>query len=66
MFQPNQLEQRYGGTAPNVEEGHWWPSRFPSKDVGVDQSKLVPEADYEAFIQSRPYLKRNPKTIKQE
>ena len=37
-----------------------WPPRFPSKEVGVDQSKLIKEEDYEAFIAERPSLKRRP------
>ena len=46
LFAPNQLEERYGGTAPNVE-GPFWPPIFPSMDVGVDPEKVVPVEGYE-------------------
>lgn len=49
LYAPNQLEERYGGEAPNFE-GPWWPPQMPSKDVGVDPTKLIPEENYEEFF----------------
>jgi hypothetical protein len=62
LFSPNQLEKRYGGEAPNFE-GPWWPPQMPSKEVGVDQEKIVKEEDYEKFASERPSLRRRPEVM---
>lgn len=36
LFAPNQLEVKYGGSAPNVDGPQFWPPIMPDKDVGVD------------------------------
>ena len=33
---PNQLEQKFGGTAPNKVVGQFWPPCLPDNDFGVD------------------------------
>lgn len=30
LVAPEQLEERFGGTAPNRKEGEYWPPRLPS------------------------------------
>jgi hypothetical protein len=60
LFAPNQLEQRYGGTAPNVNGPKFWPPIFPDKDVSVDQDKVIPLQNYEKHLQERPNLRRPP------
>lgn len=36
MIAPNQLEQKFGGTAPDREEGSYWPPNLPDTDFGVE------------------------------
>lgn len=38
MFHPSQLEEKFGGTAPNLEV--FWPPKEISKEYGVDPSKI--------------------------
>ena len=38
---PNQLEQKFGGTAPNKEEGSYWPPCLPDEDFGIDGKSQV-------------------------
>ena len=35
MVAPNQLEQQYGGTANDRQEGEYWPPRLPDNNFGV-------------------------------
>lgn len=36
LVSPNQLEEKYGGTAKNKEEGDFWPVQLPDQDFGAD------------------------------
>jgi hypothetical protein len=40
MFAPCQLEERFGGEAPNLTD-NFWPPRMPEGDCGADPSKIV-------------------------
>jgi hypothetical protein len=61
LMAPHQLEQKYGGTAPNIEEP-FWPPRMPSFDVGCNPDKLTKDdAEYEEYVRDRPCLNRLPK-----
>jgi hypothetical protein len=38
---PNQLEEKFGGTAKDKEEGDYWPPSLPDNDFGVgEKTKL--------------------------
>ena len=63
LFAPNQLEQRYGGKAPNVD-AHFWPPTMPSNDVGCDMTKIVSEDRYAEYVGQRPSLNRKGEEIK--
>jgi len=39
---------------------------MPSKDVGVDQTKLVPEDQYQEYVTERPSLRRRPVVLGKE
>tara|TARA_B110000285_G_C14530188_1_gene340429 strand:- start:22 stop:225 length:204 start_codon:yes stop_codon:yes gene_type:complete len=41
LVAPNQLEEKYGGTAKNKEEGEFWPVNLPDQDFGVDQNQTA-------------------------
>lgn len=59
LFEPSQLEERYGGTAQNMD-APWWPPRFPQTSVGPDPAKLISEEEYEEYLADRPSLKMCP------
>lgn len=59
LFAPNQLEIKYGGKAPNVES-NFWPPIMPSQDVGCDPEKLIPENQYQEYVNARPSLNKKP------
>lgn len=42
VIAPNQLQQKFGGNAPNFEGPVMWPPQMPSTDVGVDETKIIP------------------------
>lgn len=65
LFAPNQLEVKYGGSAPNVDGPQFWPPIMPDKDVGVDKDKLIPIEKYKQHLQERPNL-RIPKWLSQD
>ena len=45
-FHPSQLEEKFGGTAPNVE-GPYWPPVFPqSGEYDHDPECIVSEEEY--------------------
>lgn len=44
---PEQLEEKYGGKAPNMEAPFWPPRLLRDVDVGPDPAKVVREEDYE-------------------
>ena len=35
---PEQIEEQYGGKAPNRKEGEYWPPRLPSTYFGQDKA----------------------------
>ena len=35
LVPPNQLEEKYGGTAKNREPGEYWPPRLADMDFGI-------------------------------
>jgi len=61
LFPPSQLQKRYGGTAPDVVEGLYWPPRMPEFLVDDEiNSRLVPEEQYEKFLEEHPVFTRRP------
>ena len=63
MFAPNQLEEKYGGLAPNME-APFWPPRMASQLVGADESKIISEEDYEEYVRVRPSISKRPEHLK--
>lgn len=59
FIDPCQLQQRFGGTAPNLD-GQPWPPKMPSFECGSNPEKLVPLEEYEDFINSNPDFRRMP------
>ena len=60
LIHPSQLEQKYGGEAPNYEPPYW-PPRMPKYVIDEKiEKKLVPEEEYEKFLQEHPELMRRP------
>ena len=41
----NQLEEKYGGSAKNKEEGEFWPVNLPDQDFGVDPNQTAKTYD---------------------
>lgn len=59
-FHPTQLEQKYGGEAPNLE-APYWPPRMPEFVVDdIVSKKLVPEENYDKFLEDHPAFTRRP------
>ncbi len=63
---PSQLEQRYGGTAPNVTQ--YWPPTMPPITEEHDQKvyPLVPREHYARFAAENPKLTRMPRQLRQD
>ena len=38
LVAPNQLEEQYGGTAKDKEEGQYWPPSLPDNQFGVGET----------------------------
>ena len=38
---PNQIEEKFGGTAPNKQEGQFWPPSLPDMDFGINEKSDV-------------------------
>ena len=38
---PNQIEEKFGGTAPNKQEGQFWPPSLPDENFGIDEKSVV-------------------------
>lgn len=45
LVAPNQLEEKYGGSAKNKEEGEFWPVNLPDQDFGVDPNQTAKTYD---------------------
>ena len=46
IFHPSQLEERYGGSAPNMKK--FWPPTFPqSGEYGHDPELIMSQEEYE-------------------
>ena len=41
MVHPSQLEERYGGTAKNRQQGEYWPPRMNSTEFGHESREVV-------------------------
>ena len=48
MFAPEQLEERFGGTAPNFKEP-LWPPKLYSKECHPLPEKLMNKQEYTTF-----------------
>lgn len=53
MFAPEQLEERFGGTAPNREDPVW-PPKLASKHCHPEIEKLMTKEEYKAFKEENP------------
>ena len=59
MVHPSQLEEKFGGTAPNVTQ--YWPPHFPdSTEYGHDPDSLVSEEEYLEILKHNPFLSPRP------
>ena len=53
LVSPNQLEQKYGGTAPNREPGEYWPPRLPDMDFGIGgKTEGLGPAEKETYVEN--------------
>jgi len=60
LAHPGQLEARFGGAAPN-QEAPFWPPRMPPFVVDAEvEEKLVPQEEYDRFLEEHPLLLRKP------
>ena len=59
LFEPDQLEVKYGGTAPNHEEP-LWPPRIYSPNCAPNSQNLISMSEYNEFLERNPKLKRMP------
>ena len=50
IVSPNQLEEKYGGTAPNRQAGDYWPPKLPDREFGVGGKTVVEAADKEIYL----------------
>ena len=55
LFHPSQIEQRFGGTAPNVTK--FWPPMIPSQEFGCHKENLVTVEQYAELVKVNPELK---------
>lgn len=58
---PDQVEQKYGGNAPDAEV--FWPPVMPSSNFDHDESLLVSENEYLDILKSNNELKPRPDLI---
>jgi len=60
LAHPSQLEAKFGGEAPNYG-APFWPPRMPEFIVDEQvEAKLVPEVEYEKFLEEHPKLMKRP------
>lgn len=59
---PDQVEQKYGGNAPDAEV--FWPPVMPSSNFDHDESLLVSEKEYQKILNSNKMLKPRPDLAK--
>lgn len=62
FINPEQIEQRFGGKAPNVE-GHYFPHIIPSQNFAIEndpQDKLMPLKDYLDFMKTNSKYSQSP------
>jgi len=51
MFEPNQLEERYGGTAPSVSDETCYPFRFFPNATGLTKDWATPETPLHELVE---------------
>eukprot|EP00347_Sterkiella_histriomuscorum_P009640 403340434 len=65
LVAPDQLQQKFGGSAPNFEGPLWWPPRMPETDCLADPAKIITDDEYQQFIEEHPLFVRTPEIEKQ-
>jgi len=60
----SQVEEKYGGTAPDTEE--FWPPIMPSENYDVDSDNIVSEEEYLEILKENKALRRRPDLILQD
>ena len=58
LFHPSQLEEKFGGDAPNTEQ--CWPPILPAGEIGYEPENLLTEEEYEETVRHNNRLKRDP------
>lgn len=59
MIHPSQLEEKFGGTQPNLTQ--YWPPHFPvTETYGEDPLTIMAEDEYENALRHNPHLVPRP------
>jgi hypothetical protein len=56
----DQVELKYGGTAPNLQYGDYFPPHMPSNNFNNDKSKLISEEEYEQLVKENKLTTISP------
>mmetsp|Transcript_25825 Transcript_25825/g.39691 ORF Transcript_25825/g.39691 Transcript_25825/m.39691 type:complete len:103 (+) Transcript_25825:1101-1409(+) len=64
MVHPSQLEEKFGGTSPNLTR--YWPPVVPELPSGVEPPEAVSRENYKELYLEHPQLCKMPKRFRED